>query len=152
MRTKVRIRKGALDHFRAKARATGLEIQAYLVGEVVSPTLTVVEKIIYPKAYHTQKTYEVCWFRDEFEEVKRSAEGRGKKIVGDIHSHPSWDAVMSPADYNTQLQDGFRICGICSTSGRKTRVRFWVIESALSAEVEYAVTKKSRAVNAPATS
>lgn len=138
MRPKIRVNKSALDYFRKKARDTNLEIQAYLIGEVVSPALTVVEEFVYPKSYHTQTTCEVNWFFEEYEAVKRSAEERGKRIVGDIHSHPNWDAVMSPTDYESHIEEGFRVCGLCSTMGRKTRVRFWVTESALPLQVEYA--------------
>lgn len=147
MVAKVRVRKAQLDYFRAKARDTNLEIQAYLIGEVVSPLLTVVEEFAYPKEYALQKPNEVCWYQHEYEEVKRSAEERGKRIVGDIHSHPNWDAVMSPTDYKAHIEEGYRVCGLCSTMGRKTRVRFWVAESALPCEIEYAKTKKASSVD-----
>jgi hypothetical protein len=43
------LRKSQLDYFRSKARETNLEIQAYLIGEVISPELTVVEAFAYPR-------------------------------------------------------------------------------------------------------
>jgi proteasome lid subunit RPN8/RPN11 len=137
MRAKVRIKKSQLDYFRAKARETNLEIQALLIGEVVSPELTVVEQFVYPTEYAIQKPNEVSWYQDEWNLVKRSAEERGKRVVGDIHSHPNWDAVLSPNDYRAHIEEGLRICGICSTQGRKTRVRFWIAESALPCAIEY---------------
>src|SRR5581483_1739915 len=119
------------------------EIHAYLVGEVVSPSLTVVDEFIYPKEYHTQKYNEVRWYAEDYERAKEKAESKGKRIVGDIHSHPNWDAVMSLTDYRSHIEEGFRICGVCSTMGRKTRVRFWVAESALPCKLEYS-TKKAK--------
>jgi proteasome lid subunit RPN8/RPN11 len=142
MRAKVRIKKSQLNYFRSKARDTNLEIQALLIGEVVSPELTVVESFAYPKKYHTQTPNTVTWFQDEWDAVKRSAEERGKRIVGDIHSHPRWDAVLSPSDYKSHIEEGMRICGIVSTMGRKTRVRFWIAESALNCELEWQKTNR----------
>ena len=78
------------------------------------------------------------WYLEEYRTVRERAEERGKRIVGDIHSHPNWDAVMSEDDYNGCVEEGFRICGICSTQGRKTRVRFWTPSSALPCEIKYA--------------
>lgn len=140
MRAKVRIKKSQLDYFRSKARATNLEIQALLIGEVVSPELTVIESFAYPLHYAEQKPNAVRWYQDEYDAVKRSAERRGKRIVGDIHSHPNWDAVLSPSDYQSHIEEGMRVCGICSTMNRKTRVRFWIAESALPCEVEWQKT------------
>lgn len=147
MRAKVRVRKAQLDYFRAKARDTNLEIHAYLIGEVVSPSLTVIDEFAYPKEYETQTESCVRWYQDEYDKVKRSAEERGKRIVGDIHSHPNWDAVMSPTDYRSHIEEGHRVCGLCSTWKRKTRVRFWIAESALPCEIEYAKTEKASAVD-----
>jgi proteasome lid subunit RPN8/RPN11 len=137
MSARVRISKFKLDYFRSLARNTRLEVQAYLIGRVVSPELTVVCDIKYPKAYHTQKGNEVAWFLDEYNLMKEEAERQGLKVLGDIHSHSEWDAVLSPADYKSGIQEGFRVHGLCSTQGRKTRVRFWVTESALPLDISY---------------
>lgn len=137
----VRVKRGQAAYFRKlalrEAAKSGIEIQAYLVGHVVSPTLTIVEEFHYPNAYHTQTTEEVAWFWDEYEKVKAAAEAKGKRIVGDAHSHPNWDAVLSPKDYASHLQDGYRIAGICSIDKGRTRLRFWVAESALPLKIEY---------------
>lgn len=143
MKSIVRVNKNQLDRFRRFARATEKEIQVFLIGKVVSPELAIVEEFAYPTKYAVQTTGEVRWYEDDFIEVKTGAEERGKRIVGDLHSHPNWDAVMSPSDYKAHIGDGHRICGICSTmttpSGqRRTRVRFWISESALPCEIEYA--------------
>lgn len=139
MVSKVKVKKSQLDYFRKLARTSApLEIQAYLIGEVISPELTVVESFAYPMQYHTQTTGKVRWYTTEFEELKRSAEERGKRIVGDIHSHPQWDAVLSPSDYKAHIEECQRISGLCSVYGKKTRVRFWIAESALPCQIVYA--------------
>lgn len=138
MRAKVRISKNKLDYFRNKARTAKKEILAYLVGEVVSPQLVVIEDVVYTYNYATQKPNEVRWYQEEYDKVRASAEGRGKRVVGDLHSHPNWDSVMSESDYRAHIEEGHRLCGICSVYGRKTRVRFWIAESALDCVIEYA--------------
>lgn len=140
MSIKVRLSKGQLDYFRRKARATSNEILAYLVGEVVSPTLTVIDGFEYPKRYASSTPEEVAWYTVDYELVKKKAEGRGRRIVGFIHSHPYPDAsvVMSPDDYKICIKEMFRLCGICTTdaSGR-TEVKFWVMDSAVPCKREY---------------
>ena len=135
--TKVKLKKGALDYFRQLARKTPLEIHAYLIGEIVSPTLVVVDKFAYPKRYEVQTPANVGWFGEDFIALKNRVEQAGKRIVGDIHSHPEWDAVMSPDDHRGAIIDALRVCGICSVYGGKTRVRFWVPESSLPCELIY---------------
>lgn len=137
IKCKVRVRKSALNYFRSKARDNPKEIQAYLIGKVISPELVVIEEFAYPKTYAAQTTGEVSWYQVEFDEVKRSAEERGFRVVGDLHSHPSWDAVMSASDYKSLIEDGHRVCGLCSINGRRTRVRFWIAESALPLDIVY---------------
>jgi len=137
----VRVKRSQAAYFRRlalrEARATGKEIQAYLVGHVVSPNLTVIEEFHYPKKYYTQTTGEVSWFADEYNVVKLAAEAKGRRIVGDAHSHNEWDAVLSPVDYRSHIEEGFRIAGICSINKGRTRLRFWVAESALPLKIEY---------------
>lgn len=133
----VRVHKGQAAYFRRLARATKLEIQAYLVGHVVSPSLTVVDEFHYPKKYYSQTTCEVRWFDEDYQVVKKSAEARGKRVVGDCHSHNNWDAVLSPTDYRSHIEEGYRIAGICSIHEGRTRLRFWIAESALPCSVEY---------------
>jgi proteasome lid subunit RPN8/RPN11 len=145
MSIKVRLSKGALNYFRKMARECKNEIQALLVGEVVSPTLIVIDSFIYPKSYAVQKPNTVGWYLDEYQEVKKKAEERGRRIVGFIHSHPNWDAVLSPDDYKICITDMHRVCGICSTDPEKgkTRVRFWVMDSALPCEIVYAKSTRT---------
>lgn len=137
MFSKVKLKKGALNHFRKLARQSPLEIHAYLVGEVKSPDLVEVESFVYPKAYNVQTTISVQWTAEEYAELKQKTEEKGLRIVGDIHSHPQWDAVMSPQDYEACLLDGLCVCGIVSVYGNKTRVRFWTPTSALPCELLY---------------
>lgn len=139
---RVRVSKGQLDYFRRLARQSPLEIQAYLIGEVVSPTLTVVDSFEYTKKYGTQTTGEVCWFTSEYERVAKKAEERGKRIVGDIHSHPGRACILSDADYSACITAGHRIAGICSVRpDGGTTVAFWVTDCALTCEVVYAKKK-----------
>ena len=141
MQSTVRIKRGQAAYFRklalAEAKKSGKEIQAYMIGHVVSPTLTVVDEFRYPKQYATQTTQAVQWYQDEYEAVEKAAETAGKRVVGDVHSHPAWDSVLSKTDYTSHIKEGFRIAGICSVNGGRTRIRFWVAESALPLEIEY---------------
>lgn len=141
MQSTVRVKRGQARYFRklalAEAKKSGKEVQAYLVGKVISPTLTVIDEFHYPKQYATQTTKSVQWYQDEYEKVEKAAEAAGKRIVGDAHSHPSWDAVLSPTDYQSCITEGHRITGICSIQNGRTRLRFWVVESALPLNIEY---------------
>lgn len=134
---KVRVNKNQLNYFRNLARNTPKEIQAYLIGKIVSPTLTVIEKFVYTNDYAIQTEGEVAWYWKDYVKAKHEAEEKGLRVIGDIHSHPNWDAVMSPDDYHNFVGEGFRICGIVSTRERKTRVRFWIAESALPCDIDY---------------
>lgn len=133
----IRVNEQQLRHFRSKARDSKFEIMAYLVGQVESADLVVIDYFAYTKEYGTQSPSEVAWTWQEYDRVYKQAEERGRRIVGYIHSHPEWDAVMSPDDHLICLSEGARICGIVSVLGRRTRVRFWIPDSALPCEVEY---------------
>src|SRR5208283_3196804 len=133
----VRVKKTQLNYFREQARSTPKEIQALLVGVVVSPDLIVIHRLVYPKEYAEQTAAGVAWLAEEYDKVAVKAAKEDLRIIGTIHSHPNWDAVLSPADHKGHVTEGYRISGICSTQGRKTRVRFWLAESALPARIEY---------------
>lgn len=143
MQNKVKLKKSQLDRFRKLSRNSPNEIQAFLIGEVVSPTLTVVDYFAYCKEYAVSTPNNVSWYLREYEVMARKAEERGRRVVGFIHSHPEWDAVLSPPDYQFTILNGYRVCGICSTAGRKTRPRFWVMDSALECCIEYAKRHKA---------
>jgi proteasome lid subunit RPN8/RPN11 len=137
MKTEVRLKKGALDHFRKLARNSPNELMALLIGEVVNAKLTIVDSFEYAKEYAESSPSRVVWYQSELERVQKKAEARGRRVVGFIHSHPQWDAVMSLADSEVVMHYGYRICGIVSTHGRKTRTRFWVTDSCLPSEIKY---------------
>ena len=141
MQSTVRVKKTQAAYFRklalAEAKKSGKEIQAYLVGRIVSPQLVVVDSFHYTKKYADQTTCFVRWYDDDYQIVKTAAEKNGKHVIGDAHSHPEWDAVLSPTDYVSHIQEGYRIAGICSTAHGRTRLRFWVAESALPLKIEY---------------
>jgi proteasome lid subunit RPN8/RPN11 len=138
MKCRVRINKHALNYFRKKAKdAQPKEIQAFLIGRVISPELTIVDEVHYTKEYAEQSSSTVRWWMNDYEIVKKGAEERGLRVVGDLHSHPNWLPIMSSTDYRSHIEEGFRICGICSVIGRKTKVFFWTSESALPCCVEH---------------
>jgi proteasome lid subunit RPN8/RPN11 len=144
MQNTVRLKKSQLDYFRRLARDNKNEIQAYLLGEVKSPNEVEIVYFIYPNRYHHQSPNTVAWWTVDYEHVKKEAERLNLQIVGFIHSHPEWDAVMSPDDYNVCITDMHRICGIVSIHGRKTRARFWVMDSALESAIEYATSERTQ--------
>ena len=138
MFAKVRVKKGALNYFRKQARESfPFEILAYLVGRVISVDEVEITDFVYTDKYHTQTKGEVRWFQEDFDKVKEKFEADGKRILGDCHSHPSWDAVMSKADYDGAITESLFICGICSTYRGKTRIRFWVPTSSLPCKIIY---------------
>jgi proteasome lid subunit RPN8/RPN11 len=138
MFSKVKVNKGALNHFRKRAReAFPLEIQAYCIGRVVSVNEIEITKFVYPKEYATQTREKVQWYQAELDEVKAKAIEMEQMIIGDIHSHPSWDAVMSPSDYAACLEQAAHIAGIVSVNNGKTRARFWTPTSALPCKIIY---------------
>ena len=146
MNNKVKLRKNQLDYFRKLARESSLEIQAYLVGDIVNPNITVVDHFVYPPEYGLQTRNQAAWYRRDYERVRREAEERGRRIIGSIHSHPGMDdAVLSPEDYESCIAEGHRICGIVTTDGSTSRVRFWVMDCALPADVSYEKGKRTPA-------
>lgn len=134
----VTVKKGQLDYFRHLARDSKFEIQAYLVGKVLSPTYVIVDSFEYTRDYGTQNTYSVAWKTPEYDRVVKDADRRAMRVVGDIHSHPEDEAVLSAKDHDGLVTDGFRIAGVVAISGRRTRVRFWVAESSLPCKITYA--------------
>jgi proteasome lid subunit RPN8/RPN11 len=139
MFSRVRVSKSALDHFRRRAReAYPLEIHAFLLGVVNSVNEIEVTDFRYPKEYKVQTDNHIQWTADEYAKLKERATALNKIIVGDIHSHPDWDAVMSEQDYKACILDSLSICGICSVmKDKKTRVRFWTPVSSLPCEIIY---------------
>lgn len=138
MFSKVNVSKGALNHFRKKAReAFPLEIQAYLLGRVVSIDEIEITKFLYTKNYAIQTNGSVCWYQEDLDKVRQQSIDTDQLVVGDIHSHPNWDAVMSPSDQSAAIIEGFSICGIVSIIDNKTRVRFWTPNSALPCKIIY---------------
>lgn len=144
MPIKVRLSKGQLRYFRSKARATSNEVHAYLIGDIVSPSLAVVDYFAYPKEYADSTPEKVSWYVEDYQQVKKKAEERGRRIIGFIHSHPhpNGSVVMSSADHSVCVQEMFRLCGVCTTDEkRQTEVKFWVMDSPLPCEIIYAKSK-----------
>jgi proteasome lid subunit RPN8/RPN11 len=135
---KVKISKSQLDRFRKLSRKYApFEIQAYLIGEISSLNMITVDRFAYTSVYRIQTINEVQWGTEEFNKLKQKVESDGLKIVGDIHSHPEADAVMSKTDYIGTVTENLALCGICSIYGKHTKVRFWTPTSALPCEIVY---------------
>jgi len=138
MFSKVKVNKHALNYFRKLARkASPLEIQAYLAGHIISVDTVEITDFLYTKEYADQSENIVAWTSEEYTKLKDKIEKQGKTIIGDIHSHPNWDAVMSGQDYKAAITQQQVICGICSILKGKTRVRFWTPTSALPCKINY---------------
>ena len=140
MFSKVRVKLGALNHFRKLARdAAPNEIQAYLIGKIVSIDTIEITKFCYTKSYAIQSPIAVQWSQEDYTKLQQYVYENGLLIVGDFHTHPNWDSVMSGTDYRHSILEQQVICGICSvdTATRKTRVRFWTPNSALPCQIIY---------------
>jgi len=138
MFSKIKIKKSKLDYFRRMARKHyPLEIEAYLLGHVKSVNEILITDVVYPKTYKKQTKVEVCWNANEYCELKKRAQESEKRIVGDIHSHPKYDAILSETDYEGMLTEVMLVGGICSVIKGKTKVLFWTPSSALPCEIVY---------------
>jgi proteasome lid subunit RPN8/RPN11 len=138
METTVHVSKAALDYFRKKARNSPYEIQAYLIGDVYHNHHINITSIEHAREYDIQTKCNVAPTGPEFNRVKQLAIEQGHLIVGDIHSHPNEDPIMSPSDFRACVEDNLRVCAIVGVHGRRTKVLFWLAGSPLPCEVEYA--------------
>lgn len=136
--SRVLVDKNALNYFRSIARKSSpLEVQAYLAGRVKSVDEVEITRFLYTKNYHTQTNNEVAWSLEEFDKVKAKIEATGETIIGEAHSHPDYDAVMSSVDFKSNITQQLVICGICSVVNSRTRMRFWTPTSALPCKIIY---------------
>ena len=138
MFSKVRVNKYQLNYFRKIARqGFPNEVQAYLTGKVLSVDSVEITGFHYTPNYAKQGRGEVAWWAEDFNKVKKEAEEENLTILGEMHSHPNFDAIMSPADYSASITQQFVLCGLCSVNRGHTRVRFWTPTSALTCEIIY---------------
>jgi proteasome lid subunit RPN8/RPN11 len=136
---KIRVDKHQLEYFKRVARKNDpKEILAFLIGKVVSPTLTVVEQFIYIQHYLKQTSEALEWSYDEYERAAKIATEKGLSIVGSIHSHPNYWPILSETDHKDHIVTQNRITGIYAFMGKKGKVCFWVVDSALPLKVQYA--------------
>jgi proteasome lid subunit RPN8/RPN11 len=136
--SKVKVKRGALNHFRKKARDVfPLELHAYLLGNVISVNTIEITDFCYPESYYIQTGNNVQWSAEEYAALKEKAAANNKVIIGDIHSHPNYEPIMSPQDYKAAILDSLSVCAICSVYGRKTRVKFWTPQSSLPCDIIY---------------
>jgi proteasome lid subunit RPN8/RPN11 len=135
---KVKIKRGAEAHFRKLARNSAKEVIAYLIGEVVSPSLVRVDHWKYPTAFKVQTKGEVQVTQPAENDIKAWADSKKLMIVGTIHSHPQWEAVLSYDDHKGHIEQCHRVSGVCAVRrNRRTRILYWVAESSLPCEVVY---------------
>jgi proteasome lid subunit RPN8/RPN11 len=133
----VRINRHQLAYFRKRARDSKKECLAYFLGEVVSPELVIVKRLYYPKTFSLQTTCGVTASEEESAAAYALAESSNMRVVGTIHSHPDWVPILSPTDYKEHIKMGDRLSAVVGVNGSKTRVYFWVAESALPLKIEY---------------
>jgi proteasome lid subunit RPN8/RPN11 len=133
----VRVSKQQLAYFRKCARESKKEILAYFLGEVISPELAVVKKFYYPKKFSAQTACGVTATEEESAKAYALAESLNMRVIGTIHSHPDWVPILSPTDYKEHIKMGDRLSAVVGVNGRKTRVYFWVVESALPLNIQY---------------
>ena len=126
-----------MDYFRKQARDSKKETLAYFLGEVISPELAIVKRLYYPKTFSLQTACAVAAAEEERIKVYALAESLNLRIIGTIHSHPDWVPILSPTDYKEHIKMGDRLSAVVGVNGRKTRVYFWVAESALPLKIEY---------------
>ena len=137
METTVHVSKTALDYFRKKARNSPYEIQAYLIGDVYYPNHINITSIVHAREYAEQTKGCVQPTGEEYDRVKKLSQFQGHRIVGDIHSHPNEDPIMSPRDYEATIVDGLYVCGIVGVRGKRTKVLFWLAASPLPCDIDY---------------
>ncbi len=137
MSPKIKIKRGAEAYFRKQALHSSTEEMAYLIGEVVSPTLVRVDYWRYPDEFKIKDRGHVQATQPAEDRIKGWAETHKRMIVGTVHSHPDWEAVLSPDDHRGHIEQCHRISGVCAVRNNRTRVLYWVAESSLPCEVEY---------------
>jgi proteasome lid subunit RPN8/RPN11 len=130
------ISKHQLSYFRKRCRNSKEEIHAYLIGRVLKSRITV-DAIVHTYDLALQTAESVQPSDEAYQRAKSIADSLGKVIVGDIHSHPEYEAVMSPADHAAAISDELTVCGIVEVRKRKTKVNFWLANSSLRCEIIY---------------
>jgi len=134
---KIKVKRGAEAHFRKQALHSTTEEMAYLIGEVVSPTLVRVDHWRYPDEFKLKDQKNVQATQAAEDRIKVWTEKHKRMIVGTIHSHPNWEAVLSPDDHKGHIEQCHRVSGVCAVRNNRTRVLYWIAESSLPCEVEY---------------
>lgn len=138
MFSKVRVSKNALNYFRQLARQTpDKEIQAYIAGFVNNINEIEITDFLYTKKYAIQTSCTVAWFQEDYDKLKERVEKEGKRIIGNIHTHPNYDAVLSEQDFTNCVTEQFVVVGLVSIRNNKTRARFWTPTSALPCKIIY---------------
>jgi proteasome lid subunit RPN8/RPN11 len=132
----VNVSRHQLDWFRRKARNTPNEIYAVLVGKQVTPDSVWICAFRYPTLVLSTPSG-VHPDEAECAEMIVEAKADGQRVLGSIHSHPSYLPVMSPQDILSHIQNNDLISGIVEVTKRRTRVVFWRHDSSLPCELTY---------------
>lgn len=132
----VKCRKPQIDYFRRKARSSGNEIMALLVGKLKRVGEVHITQFVYPALQSS--TPSGVWVDDKDWCAERTkAEAQGLQIIGTIHNHPNWAPVMSPADFVLHKSGGIIVTGIVEVTNGRTRVCFWQDGSPLPCTLAY---------------
>lgn len=92
------IRRGALTHMRAHARATpDREICGALFGRIEADTRVILAAMPTANAA-SDPSHDYLIHARDLRRLERSARERGLEIVGFYHSHPNGSPAPSPAD------------------------------------------------------
>jgi proteasome lid subunit RPN8/RPN11 len=131
----VTLHRGQLKYFRAKARkAYPKEILAVLVGRQVHSGLIEVHRFYYPLLkVSTDQEVKTEYFVSDFID-----KDEGLKVVGDIHSHPNYPAVMSPSDHQCHRKGDNKISAILEVPKvGKSRLIIWRDGTPLPCELDF---------------
>jgi len=132
----VRLKRHHLDYFRRKCIRSLDEEYAMLLGYRISPSLVEVHRWIYPELA-TKTPGNIETVRGAVETVHARAREWGMVVIGDIHSHPDDDTVMSHCDFQDHRRHNHCVTGILSVNKNQTRLAFWEKDSPLPASVQY---------------
>jgi desampylase len=148
MRSVLRLSANAFEAIRRAAAATpDLEICGLLVEEY-----GLAEAFLTPNRHpEPAHGFAIC---DRFHaRIQRSARGRGARVIGCFHSHPSGETAPSQMDLLAASEDGF-IWLICAPDGRMQAWRarvgprtksFDSIDLELAAHPQSAIAAEARA-------
>lgn len=132
----VAIRRGPLNYFRRKARATPNEIMAILIGKNVGGQRVEIYQLAYPEL-KVSTPMEVEAEEWSVDDIFAAAEADGLWVVGSIHTHPGGPQYMSRFDLKSHIECEDKVSGICEVRNRRTHVAFWIDSKPIPCKIEY---------------